>query len=146
MAVKTKALIPLLLESLDDAIPCTAWRSSKDENDKAFAKKMFSQGAGRYFPLGFPLAWAAIPNPVSESLTESLDLVQSSSLLQDAMKDIPRSSMDRYYFICKNEHGKKQIFARKVFESLLAAGLNLDANDYVIIDPEKEPALQRLLR
>lgn len=143
--VEKDAVIHMLLESLGDTIPRMIWVSSGDEIDKAFEERMLSQGAEHYFLNALRMMWDKFHNPVTESLSEFLDMVQSSSLLKNAMKDIPRSSIESCLSFKRNRNGKKEIFARSVLDKLLAAGLNLDENDYVIVDPENEPALQRLL-
>lgn len=142
-ALRTSAGANMLLECLGPLIPRMTWVSSGDEIDKAFEERMISQGAEQLIPGRLEMMWAASPNRVTEPLAEFLDMVQSSSLLQDVMKDIPRSSIESTYPFEKDIRVRhKDIFARKLFDTLLEAGLNLDANDYIIVDPEKEAALR----
>ena len=144
-ALRTNAGAKMLLECLGNALPQMIWLSRRNEVDKAFEEKMLGQGAERHHPGKLGMTWAESTDSHIESLTEILDMVQGSSLLHDAIKDIPRSSIQSVYAFNKNGYGKKHIFARNIFDMLLAAGLNLDANDYIIVDPEKEPALKRWL-
>ena len=137
-ALRSNDGVYMLSSCLQYAIPEMRWQSSKSDVDDAFVKKMTDQGAAcASDPDTFYMFWC---ESTSTSFTDFLDLIKSSSKLQDVIKSIPRSS----FLEEVGPHGPgKAIFARQVFELLLEAGLNLDASDYVIVDPEKEPALAR---
>ena len=122
---------------------------SETEVDEAFLKKMTDQGA-RIFSYMYPSPRATNQSmrPVisinwsrdvsgNKSLKAFLDLVKSSSLLQDVIKDIPRSRSTLVF----GEYKGKEIFVRQTFDSFLEVGLQLNTSDYIIVDPEKEPAL-----
>ena len=138
----------MLLRSLIDEIPQVVWRSSKSEVEEAFVEKMCDQGAKYSYvqPGTVVIKWQG-KVAISKSFTDFLDLVKSSSLLKDAIKGIPRSSLveprsfERGGGGGYQEGGQKTVFARQIFENLLEAGLQLDASDFIILDPEKELAL-----
>lgn len=140
-ALRTSAGANMLLECLGEMIPRIMWISWGNEIDKAFEEKMIDLGHEFDRVSSDQLGMFWFGSTVTEPLAEFLDMVQSSSLLQDVMKDIPRSIIKSMYPFKKGSNGK-HIFAREIFDMLLAAGLNLDANDYIIVDPEKEAALQ----
>ena len=134
----------MLLRSLIDEIPQVVWRSSKSEVEEAFVEKMCDQGAKYSYvqPGTVVIKWQG-KVAISKSFTDFLDLVNSSSLLQGIIKGIPRSTLiERHSHLFGADAGKT-VFARQVFESLLEVGLQLNATDYIIVDPEKEPALAR---
>ena len=74
----------------------------------------------------------------NDSFKDFLDLVKSTPLLLDVIKGIPKNTILETF-----EDDGKAIFVRQTFEALLNAGLNLNVSDYIIVDPEKEPALAR---
>ena len=113
--------------------------SSEREVDQAFIKKMRDQGAscGRICLSLFGKMSS------SKSFKDLLDLVKSTSLLQDVIKDIPRGKLLETFILHSTKDVGKTIFSRHIFESLLEVGLQLNAADYIIVDPENEPALAR---
>ena len=129
----------MLLSCLDNAIPHTVFQSSKSEVDEAFLKRMKDQGARAFVtnPANLSIKWHRNKDSF---FNDFFDLVKGTSLLQDVIKGIPRSRL-----LGKYSFKASTIFARQSFETLLGAGLQLDASDYIIVDPEKEPALTRYL-
>ena len=115
------------------------WLSSKSEIDQAFIQKMRAQEAA-CDRMSMSL-YGKIS--LSESFKDLLDLVKSSPLLQDFLKSIPRDKLLETFVIGSPTKVGKTIFARQLFDALLEAGLQMDACDCIIVDPEKEPALAR---
>lgn len=135
----------MLLSCLSAVVPQFVWTSSGSEVCEAFLKKMREQGSGTFGldPKKLSIKWGRSP----KRLYDFLDLVKSSPLLQDVIKGIHPSSgfSETITVLGTKKHGAKPIFARRIFDALLEAGLNLNARDYIIVDPEKEPALARYL-
>ena len=138
-ALRSSGGVDMLLSCLDNAIPHTVFQSSKSEVDEAFLKRMKDQGARAFVtnPANLSIKWHRNKDSF---FNDFFDLVNGTSLLQDVIKGIPRSRL-----LGKYSFKASAIFARQSFETLLGAGLQLDASDYIIVDPEKEPALARYL-
>ena len=111
------------------------WMSSEREVDQAFIKKMRDQGASNMTVYGNA--------SLGKSFKDLLDLVKSSPLLQEIIKGIPRSRLFESSILGAKDG--KTMLVRRVFEALLEAGFNLNESDCIIVDPEKEPALARLM-
>lgn len=81
--------VNMLLSCLRYAIPTISWsRSSKSDVDDAFVETMTDQGAACAFGADkFEMFWC---ESTSTSFTDFLDLIKSSSKLQDVIKGIPR--------------------------------------------------------
>ena len=132
----------MLLSCLKYEIPRTTWRSSKSKVDESFVQKMRSQdGEGIYTDVNggdiVIMNWHRHASN-NDSFKDFLDLVKRTPLLLDVIKGIPKNTILETF-----EDDGKAIFVRQTFEALLNAGLNLNVSDYIIVDPEKEPALAR---
>ena len=141
-AFRSEAGFGMLLGYMDNIIPTVEWLSGESDTDKAFAREMKSQGA----LVGFYnkrddcyIKWA---RPSSPSGNAFQDLIVLMHGLRGAVKDIPRSSILQVDAFSQCDLDKT-VYDRQTFEAIVATGLNLNPSDYIIIDAEKEPALQR---
>ena len=132
----------MLLGCLKAVMPTLTLLSSSDV-DEAFFKRMRDQGGAFLYPGVISIRWDH--NDYNrKKLNDFLDLIKSSPLLEDVIISIPRSKIleSHPFKSCDAEVGKI-VFAHQVFEALLEVGLQLNASDYIIVDPENEPAVNQ---
>ena len=144
-ALRSDAGRRALIELFEHILPRKFLYLDNNRFEKEFAKKVKNLGAKPRSESGF--YFYRTIDETDRDFNEVIALAKSSMTLRNVIKDIPRSQLLLLWpFKPFTEEQGRTMYSRQTFDTLVQAGLNLSANDYILVDVEKEhPAVKERL-
>ena len=144
-ALRSDAGRRALIELFEHILPQNFLYLDNNRFEKEFAKKLKNLGAKSRNKSGFYF-YRSI-DETDRDFNEVIALAKSSMTLRNAIEDIPRSKLLLLWpFKPSTEERGRTMYSRQTFDTLVQAGLNLSAKDYILVDVKKEhPAVKKRL-